>query len=45
MQNKHVTISFEDGARSVTGSNFLLEFGNKKFMVDCGLEQGSKYAD
>lgn len=45
MQNKDVTISFENGARSVTGSNFLLEFGDKKFLVDCGLEQGSKYAD
>ena len=29
----------------MTGSNFLIEFGNKKFLVDCGLEQGSKYAD
>ena len=45
MSNKQVTISFESGARSVTGSNFLIEFGNKKFLVDCGLEQGSKYAD
>jgi metallo-beta-lactamase family protein len=45
MSNKQVSISFESGARSVTGSNFLIEFGNKKFLVDCGLEQGSKYAD
>lgn len=45
MQNKEVIISFENGARSVTGSNFVLEIGNKKFMVDCGLEQGSRYAD
>ncbi len=45
MPSKQVSISFESGARSVTGSNFLIEFGNKKFLVDCGLEQGSKYAD
>jgi len=45
MYTKHTTISFENGARSVTGSNFILEFGNKKFAVDCGLQQGSKFAD
>lgn len=45
MKNNHITISFENGARSVTGSNFILEIANKRFMVDCGLEQGSKYAD
>ncbi len=40
-----VDISFENGARSVTGSNFLIDFGNKRFAVDCGLSQGGKYAD
>lgn len=45
MSSKQLSISFESGARSVTGSNFLIELGNKKFLVDCGLEQGSKYAD
>lgn len=45
MQNKNAVISFENGTRSVTGSNFLIEFGNKHFLIDCGLEQGSKYAD
>jgi metallo-beta-lactamase family protein len=28
------------GAEEVTGSNFVLEFGGKKIMVDCGLPQG-----
>jgi len=42
MQNKTIDISFECGARSVTGSNFLFTIGDKKFLVDCGLEQGSK---
>lgn len=38
----NITISFESGARSVTGSNFLITIGEKKFLVDCGLEQGGK---
>lgn len=29
----------------VTGANYLLDTGNFKFLVDCGLAQGSKYAD
>lgn len=33
------------GARSVTGSNFLIECFDKKFLVDCGLEQGTRYAE
>lgn len=27
-----------------TGSNFLVEFGGKKILIDCGLVQGEKYA-
>ncbi len=34
------TVSFFGGAGSVTGSNFLLDGGNAKFLVDCGLFQG-----
>ncbi len=45
MKNNYVNISFISGARSVTGSNFLIEFGEKKFLIDCGLEQGTRYAE
>lgn len=38
-------LTFCGGAGSVTGSNFLLEGNNKKFLIDCGLEQGNKLAD
>lgn len=42
-------LTFYGGARSVTGANYLLEFGNganaRKILVDCGLNQGSKYAE
>lgn len=41
-------IYFYGGAGAVTGANYLLEEGNKngkKIMVDCGLKQGSRYAE
>lgn len=34
-------ISFHGGAREVTGACYLLEVGELKFLVDCGLFQGS----
>lgn len=42
---KELKLNFISGARSVTGSNFLIEIGNKRFLVDCGLEQGSRFAE
>ncbi|MEA3399269.1 MAG: MBL fold metallo-hydrolase [Patescibacteria group bacterium] len=38
-------LTFCGGAGAVTGSNFLLEGNGKKFLIDCGLEQGSKSAE
>lgn len=38
-------ISFHGGVGSVTGANFLFEVDNKKFLIDCGLIQGSREAD
>lgn len=38
-------ITFHGGARSVTGANYLLEHDNIKMLVDCGLNQGTKYAE
>jgi metallo-beta-lactamase family protein len=35
------TVYFYGGAGSVTGSNFLLDTGSKKILIDCGLEQGA----
>ena len=34
-------ITFLGAARTVTGSNFLVEGAGKKFLVDCGMYQGS----
>ena len=34
-------ISFFGATKTVTGSNFLVEGAGKKFLVDCGLYQGS----
>ncbi len=40
-----LTITFCGGAGSVTGANFLIEFKGNKFLVDCGLVQGSRVAE
>ena len=40
-----VKITFAGGAVTPTGSNFLLEYGDIKFLVDCGLYQGSRAAE
>ncbi len=37
-----MTINFLGAAGTVTGSKYLLESGNKKLMVDCGVFQGLK---
>lgn len=37
-----VIIKFLGGAKSVTGSRYLLEIGHQKILVDCGLFQGLK---
>ncbi|MAG12362.1 MBL fold hydrolase [bacterium] len=39
-QTNSTTLTFHGGAGSVTGSNFLLETGSIKILVDCGLFQG-----
>jgi len=36
---------FYGGARSVTGANYLLDTGTVKMLIDCGLNQGTKYAE
>lgn len=38
-------ITFYGGTKIVTGANYLLDSGKKKILVDCGLFQGSKYAE
>ncbi|MEX2053162.1 MAG: MBL fold metallo-hydrolase RNA specificity domain-containing protein [Candidatus Paceibacterota bacterium] len=38
-------ITFYGGARLVTGANYLLDLGSAKLLVDCGLNQGTKYAE
>ncbi|MCA9354855.1 MAG: MBL fold metallo-hydrolase [Candidatus Kaiserbacteria bacterium] len=39
------TIGFYGGVGSVTGANFMLDTGKLAVLVDCGLEQGDKFAD
>ena len=38
------TIIFHGGAGHVTGANFLLDTGDAKILVDCGVVQGGEYA-
>ena len=39
------TIHFFGGAGTVTGSNFMLDTGSAKFLIDCGLFQGEHSFD
>lgn len=45
INEKNLKVTFCSGAGTVTGSNFLLEGNDKKFLIDCGLIQGEKLAD
>ncbi|WP_306415967.1 MBL fold metallo-hydrolase [Fulvivirga ulvae] len=38
----NVRVKFLGGAKSVTGSKYLIEIDNKKLLIDCGLFQGLK---
>lgn len=38
-------LTFYGGAKTVTGANYLLDAGEIKILVDCGLNQGSKYSE
>ena len=40
-----VKLTFYGGAQSVTGSNYLLEVGEVRVLVDCGMFQGSSDAE
>lgn len=38
------TLGFYGGVGSVTGANFLLDTGDERLLVDCGLVQGGSFA-
>ena len=38
-----LTLTFYGGAGKVTGSNFLIDDGKTKMLVDCGIEQGADF--
>jgi metallo-beta-lactamase family protein len=38
-------LTFYGGTGEATGSNYLLESGDTRIMIDCGLHQGSHYAE
>jgi len=42
MEEKNIRITFLGGAGTVTGSKTLIEVGNNKILIDCGLFQGVK---
>ncbi len=38
-------LTFYGGTKTVTGANYLLEHNGEKILIDCGLFQGSNYAE
>jgi metallo-beta-lactamase family protein len=44
-QKNKIAVTFYGGTGSVTGANFLVEYGKKKFLIDCGMFQGEKEAE
>lgn len=44
-KDTNLKLTFCGGTGVVTGANFLLEGNGKKFLIDCGLEQGTLSAD
>ncbi len=40
-----ITVTFHGGTGMVTGSNFLLESGNAKILIDCGMVQGGSFCE
>jgi len=38
-------LTFFGAVKDVTGSNYLLEVGDTKILIDCGLKQNSNFAD
>lgn len=38
-------LTFHGGAKMVTGANYLLESGDTKILIDCGLHQGSNFCE
>jgi metallo-beta-lactamase family protein len=45
MNQKKPTLTFCSGVGTVTGADFLLDINDKKILIDCGLEQGSSFAE
>ncbi len=40
-----MTLKFLGGAKTVTGSSYLLEEGEDRILIDCGLHQGSNFCE
>ncbi len=45
MNTPKAKLTFYGGVGTVTGANFLFEIASKRILIDCGLEQGSQFAE
>ena len=45
MTKENFKITFCGGAGTVTGACYLVEAGDSKILVDCGMIQGSRFSE
>ncbi len=45
LKQNSMKLHFLGGAREVTGANYLLETDSGNFLIDCGMHQGSRFAE
>lgn len=43
--NEYMKLTFYGGVKMVTGANYMLESGDTRILIDCGMHQGSNFCE